>query len=150
MADHTPTGSTAKAHKDLLRRMFDRLNRGDVEGFVEGLAPNYARHCQAMPPDLREIRGRETMETWLRANLETFPDYREEIEWLVGEGDHVAWRSRARGTMKGTMGDFPATGEAMDVVILGMHRFEDGRIAETWTAWDNLAVLSQLRLMPGD
>lgn len=52
--------------------------------------------------------------------------------------------------MTGAMGDFPATGRAMDLVILGMHRFEDGRIAETWTAWDNVAVLSQLGLMPGD
>jgi predicted ester cyclase len=150
MADHPQTRTTVKAHKDLLGRMLGRLNQGDVEGFVEGLAPNYVRHCQAMPPDLREIRGRKTMKAWLHANLETFPDYREKIEWLVGEGDHVAWRSRARGTMKGAMGDFPATGEAMDVVILGMHRFEEGRIAETWTAWDNVAVLSQLGLMPRD
>lgn len=150
MPDLGQTGTTVQGHKDLLGRMFDRLNEGDVEGFVDGLAPDYVRHCQAMPPDLQELRGREAMEAWLRANLETFPDYREEIEWLVGEGDHVAWRSRARGTMTGAMGDFPATGRAMDLVILGMHRFEDGRIAETWTAWDNVAVLSQLGLMPGD
>lgn len=150
MSDLAQAAATVQAHKDLLGRMFGRLNEGDVEGFVEGLAPDYVRHCQAMPPDLQEIRGRETMEAWLRANLETFPDYQEAIQWLVCEGDYVAWRSRARGTMTGAMGEFPATGEEMDLVIMGMHRFEEGRIAETWTTWDNVAVLSQLGLMPGD
>lgn len=148
MTDQTQAGTPAQGYKDLLEGMFQRLNRGDLEGFVEGLAPGYIRHCQAMPPGLQEIRGRDAMEAWLRANLDTFPDYREEMEWLVAEGDHVAWRSRARGTMTGAMGDFPATGKAMELVILGMHRFQDGRIAETWTAWDNLAVLSQLGLLP--
>ena len=149
MPDQTHTGTPNQAHKDLLHGMFQHLNQGNVEGFVDGLAPEYIRHCQAMPPELQEIRGREAMEAWLRANLDTFPDYHEEIEWLVAEGDHVAWRSRARGTMTGAMGDLPATGKVMELTILGMHRFQDGRIAETWTAWDNLAVLSQLGLLPG-
>jgi hypothetical protein len=25
-----------------------------------------------------------------------------------------------------------------------MHRFENGLVAETWTSWDNVAVLTQL------
>lgn len=36
----------------------------------------------------------------------------------------------------------------MDLVIVGMHRFQDGAIAETWTSWDNVAALTQLGLMP--
>jgi predicted ester cyclase len=66
----------------------------------------------------------------------------------VVEGDFGAWRSRGTGTMTGAMGDFPPTGKTMDLAIIGMHRFEGDRIAETWTSWDNLAVLRQLGLMP--
>jgi hypothetical protein len=36
----------------------------------------------------------------------------------------------------------------MELVIIGVHRFEDGQLAETWTSWDNLAALTQLGLMP--
>ncbi|MEJ2206338.1 MAG: ester cyclase [Gemmatimonadota bacterium] len=147
--DDVTTGAR-RAHEEHLRHMLECLNAGDIDGFVEGLAPHYVRHCQAMPPDLQEIHGRDSMAAWLRASLETFPDYREEIDWLVHEGDHVAWRTRARGTMTGAMGTFPGTGKTMDLMILGMHRFEGGRIAETWTAWDNVAVLTQLGLMPGE
>jgi predicted ester cyclase len=34
-------------------------------------------------------------------------------------------------------------------VVIGMHRFENGKIAETWTSWDNVAAMTQLGLMPG-
>jgi len=37
----------------------------------------------------------------------------------------------------------------MDVVIIGMHRFDEGRVAETWTSWDNVAASTQLGLLPG-
>ena len=66
------------------------------------------------------------------------------IEWLIGDGDFVAWRSRGTGTQSGPLGPFPATHKRMDVVIIGMHRFHEGLVAETWTSWDNLAVLTQL------
>jgi len=103
------------------------------------------------PGDVR-VEGRDdgpgAMREWLLSNSASFPDYREEIEWLVGEGDYVAWRSRGTGTHRGPMGPFPPTNRRMDLAIIGMHRFEDGKIVETWTSWDNVAVLMQLGLMP--
>ena len=88
------------------------------------------------------------MRRWLLSNQETFPDYHEDIESLVGEGDYVAWRSKGTGTQSGALGPFPATNKRMEVAIIGMHRFQDGLVAETWTSWDNLAALTQLGLLP--
>ncbi len=144
-----PGPEQVAANKALLEGMLKRLSAGDVDGFVQGLAPDYVRHCQAMPPALQEIRGREAMRAWLLSNQATFPDYHEEPELLVGEGRYVAWRSVGTGTMKGAMGPFPPSGRVMRIVIMGMHRFEHGRVAETWTSWDNVAALTQLGLMPG-
>ena len=62
----------------------------------------------------------------------------------VGEGDFVAWRSRGTATQSGPLGPFPATNRRMELVIVGMHRFDGDKVAETWTSWDNLAVLTQL------
>jgi predicted ester cyclase len=102
-----------------------------------------------MPPELQEIRGRDAMHQWLVSNMATFPDYHEELESLVGEGEFVAWRSRGVGTQRGALGPFPATHKRMDLIIIGMHRFEAGLVVETWTSWDNLAALTQLGLLPG-
>lgn len=148
MSSSTDGDPQVEANKATVRRMLERLSAGDVEGFTSALAEDYVRHCQAMPPELQELRGRDAMHGWLLSNQATFPDYREEIEWLMGEGEFVAWRSRGTGTQEGPLGPFPATHRRMDVVIIGMHRFEDGQVAETWTSWDNLAVLTQLGLMP--
>jgi len=133
-------------HKAALHGMLACLSAGDVDGFIHGLGPGYVRHCQAMPPELQEIQGAEVMRQWPLENKPTFPDYREQIEMLVGEGEFLAWRSIGTGTQTGAMGPFPATGKRMRVVIIGMHRFEKGKIVETWTSWDNLSVLVQLGL----
>ncbi len=149
MTENALLDARVEANKLTVARILQRLSAGDPEAFVEMLTPGYVRHCQAMPPELREIRGPAAMLGWLRANHATFPDYREEVEYILGEGDFVAWRSRGTGTMAGAMGPFPATGQRMDLTIIGMHRFEGERIAETWTSWDNVAALMQLGLMPG-
>ena len=149
MTPESDPDARVEENKATLRRMLERLSAGDVDGFVDSLAPGYVRHCQAMPHDLQEIRGPAAMRAWLLSNQATFPDYREDIEMLVAEGEYVAWRSIGRGTQSGPMGPFPATGRPMTIVIIGMHRFEYGKIAETWTSWDNLAALTQLGLLPG-
>jgi predicted ester cyclase len=137
-----------EANKATVTRMLERLSAGDVAGFTDCLVPNYVRHSQAMPPELQEIRGKDMMHEWLLSNLVPFPDYHEELVWLVGVGDFVAWSSRGTVTQSGPLGPFPATHKRMDLVIIGMHRFEEGLVAETWTSWDNLAALTQLGHMP--
>ena len=141
--------SRVEENKATVRRMLERLNARDIGGFTEALAPSYVRHSQAMPPELQEIRGRVAMHGWLVANQSTFPDYHETLESLVAEGDFVAWRSTGVGTQHGALGPFPATHKRMELVIIGMHRFEAGAVAETWTSWDNVAALTQLGLLPG-
>lgn len=149
MTETAQLDSRVETNKRTFARMLECISAGDAEGFAVMLTPGYVRHCQAMPPGMEEIRGPAAMLAWLQANQLTFPDYREELEDIVGEGDIVAWRSRGTGTMGGPMGPFPATGKCMDLTIIGMHRFEGERIAETWTSWDNAAALRQLGLMPG-
>jgi predicted ester cyclase len=140
----SPVVTTTERNKATVRHMLECLSAGDVAGFTEHLVPDYRRHCQAMPPGLDEIHGKDMMHGWLEANRVAFADFREEVEMLVGDGDFVAWRSRGTGTQTGALGPFPPTGKRMEIVIIGMHRFEANLVAETWTTWDNLAVLAQL------
>ena len=84
MNSPTDEASRIEGNKATVRRMLESLSEGNVDGLLEELAPSWVRHCQAMPPELREMRGPEAMREWLVSNQATFPDYREEIEWLVG------------------------------------------------------------------
>lgn len=138
-----------EANKATVRRMLERLSAGDVAGFTGALKTDYVRHCQAMPPELQEIHGKEAMHRWLLSNQASFPDYREGIECLVGEGEFVAWRSKGTGTHEGALGPFPPTHKRMELTIIGMHRFDHGQVAETRTSWDNVSALTQLGILPG-
>lgn len=149
MESKTNLNNQVEENKAILKKMLDDLSKGNISGFTDHLAPKYVRHCQAMPPGLQEINGKDVMYQWLLSNQQTFPDYKEEIEFLIGEGEFVAWRSKGTGTQQGVLGPFPPTNRRMEITIIGMHPFKEGLIVETWTSWDNLAALMQLGLMPG-
>ena len=134
-------------HKALAQKFFDAYNaKEDLGRLDEFLSASYARHCQATEPT--EMRGIEEFARFLAEDQASFPDSRMTVEQLVAEGDRVAFFARWVGTQEGPMGPFPATGKRAELDIAGVHRIENGKIAETWVTWDNLAVLTQLGHFP--
>lgn len=140
--------SLEETNKAIVRRIFDEaINTGDLAALRAALAPNYRRHSQATL-DRPEIDGPDQMVEFVRAQLTAFPDWHEEIELMIAEGDKVALITRGTGTQTGPMGDIPATGRRMEVMNYIIQRLENERVAETWIGWDNLTVLMQLGLYP--
>lgn len=138
--------TTPEQNKEIVRRVVtEGVNAHNLEVFRAMLAPDYARHSQATT-EMPEIRGIEAMLKFLKASFTAFPDWHEEIELMIAEGDKVAYITTGAGTHKGPMGDIPPTGKKAEVTIYIIQRIENGKIAETWVGWDNLAVLVQLGL----
>jgi predicted ester cyclase len=46
------------------------------------------------------------------------------------------------------MGDLPASGKEFMLKNIVIQRIEDGKVAETWISWDNVAMLRQLGYFP--
>lgn len=137
-----------EANKALVRNVMEKgVNAADRTVLRDVLTPDYARHSQATTM-MPEIRGREQMMEFFEATFSAFPDWHEEIELMVAEGDKVAYITRGTGTHRGAFGDVPATGKTVEIVNFIVQRIEDGKIAETWTGWDNLAFLMQVGLFP--
>jgi predicted ester cyclase len=67
---------------------------------------------------------------------------------MIAQGDRVAYVSTMKGIQTGPMGDLPATGKKFTLVNIIIQRLEDGKVAETWVSWDNVAFLSQLGHFP--
>ncbi len=131
--------------RNYLEEVWNKKNPAALERFI---APDYVRHCEAMPPPLQELRGIQGLEQMYTMTMASFPDWDEQIEILAAEGDKVAYLSRARAIQKGPLGQFPAGGKSFSVTIIGIHRLADGKIAETWATWDNVALLTQLGHLP--
>lgn len=124
------------------------LARGDFEAFASALAPNYVRHCQAMPPEFQELEGTEEFFEFLREFVAAVPAYEDTLSQMVAQGDKVAYVSTMTGVQTGPMGDLPASGREFTLVNIIIQRLENGKIAETWVSWDNVAFLSQLGFFP--
>jgi len=132
----------------VIRGTHAALASGDLEGFKAVISPSYVRHCQAMPPELQELRGTDEFFEFIEGFLVAVPEYEDTITQMIADGDKVAYVSTITGVMTGPMGGFPATGKEFTLDNIIIQRLENGKVAETWVSWDNVAFLSQLGLMP--
>jgi predicted ester cyclase len=134
---------------DLVRRAIEEcVNSQDLDSFDEVFASGYIRHSQAMPPGQQHIRGLEAVKKMLQMYSAAIPNYYEEIDIIMADGDKVAIVTTGRGTQTGQMGPYPATGKKFMIKNFGIFRIENDKIAESWVSWDNVAFLTQLGLMP--
>ena len=132
----------------VIRGAHAALASGDLEGFKAVISPSYVRHCQAMPPEQQELRGTDEFFGFIEEFLVAVPEYEDTITQMIADGDKVAYVSTITGVMTGPMGGFRATGKEFTLDNIIIQRLENGKVAETWVSWDNVAFLSQLGLMP--
>ena len=77
-----------------------------------------------------------------------FPDLRCTVTDTVTEGDRCVCRWTMTGTHSGTFLEIPPTGRKVVVDGISEMRFHQGKLAEQWTIYDCLGLLSQLGAMP--
>lgn len=135
-----------EVNKAVVRQWVKTLNENEPDSLDTIVTEGFVRHSQATP-DV-EVKGLEDFKRFDRETREIFPDYQTTLEQLVAEGDLVAFWGTFSGTQEGPMGAWPATGETAELDISGIFRLEEGKIAELWITWDNLAGLTQLGLVP--
>ena len=128
-----------------LRRMYDMVNAGDVEGFGALLADDFVEHEET--PGLAPTK--EGVEEFFRMYLAAFPDLHFDAKDVLVSGDKVVARARATGTHQGEFMGIPATGKSVDVQLVDIVRFgEDGLAQEHWGVFDALAMMQQLGVVP--
>lgn len=141
------TAAEAEANKDLVRQFIAAVNAADWNGLDSLMTQDFQRHSAATT-EMPEITSLEQFKQMQQASLAGIPDQRVTVRSLTAEGDRVAVNAVYSGTNTGAMGDIPATGKAVRLPFLGVLRIANGKIAEMWVEWDNVAMLSQLGLFP--
>lgn len=74
-----------------------------------------------------------------------FPDFRNQIEELVGQGDVVAVRLKYTGTHLGPLFGIACTGKRISYRGVAFFGFRVNKIAQGWVLGDVLGLLQQLR-----
>ena len=73
-----------------------------------------------------------------------FPDRKEVVEVIVGEGNVVGVKYKIFATHLGNFYGIPATGKAVEIDSTAIFRIENGKIIEGWFMADEVALLRQL------
>jgi len=132
-------------HAASVRRVYDLINAGDIEGFGDMLADDLVEHEET--PGLAPTR--EGVMDFFRMSRAAFPDMRMDVEDVVAAGDKVVARARLTGTHHGEFMGMPATGKRVDVQLIDIMRFgDDGLAHEHWGVMDALAMMQQLGVVP--
>ncbi len=132
-------------HAATLRRLYDLINAGDIEGFGELVADDFVEHEET--PGLAPTK--DGVMQFFRMYKAAFPDLRFEPEDVLSSGDKVVARARVTGTHTGEFMGMPATGKTVSVQLIDIIRFDDaGLVAEHWGVFDALAMMQQLGVVP--
>jgi steroid delta-isomerase-like uncharacterized protein len=128
-----------------MRRLYDSINAGDIDGFSAQLADDFVEHEEL--PGLAPTKGGVT--AFFRMYIAAFPDLRMVVEDVIASGDKAVARVRATGTHQGPFMGMPATGRRIDVQLIDIMRFgADGRVREHWGVLDQLTMMQQLGAGP--
>ena len=90
------------------------------------------------------IHGRKGLTELVKAHRTSFPDWTEEIDDTIAQGDRVAIRFTSRGTNKGAFLGNPPTGNRVEISEAVILRMSNGQIAEQWVYPDILSMQQQL------
>jgi len=135
-------------NKALMQRIHAEVSNGNLDIFDEVLAPDYVRHCQAMPPGLQEIRDTAVFKAFVADFVNAVSNCKDEIDFIMADSNMVAYVTTTTGVQTGPMGDLPASGKEFMLKNIVIQRIENGKVAETWISWDNVAMLTQLGFFP--
>jgi C-1 hydroxylase len=129
-------------NKTLIRRYVETWNRGDLKALSEFWSPKMVHYTRTQAHGIDAVKG------IIGSFMSAFPDLRWEIDDIVAEGDKVVTRMTAHGTHKGSYMGLPPTNKEINCNVLGIARFDDGKIVEHWGVTDELAMMSQIGILP--
>jgi steroid delta-isomerase-like uncharacterized protein len=129
--------------KDTARRLYELLNRGDVDAVGTLVSDDYEEHN----PLPGQGSGRDgVLDRFAMISTGLAPRFT--IEDVVAEGDRVVVRWTNAGTHVGEFAGIPPTGRPFTISGIDIYRVADGKLCEHWDVVDQLSMLGQLGLLP--
>ena len=137
---------SATQNMEVVRRAVEAIwNRGELDVADVLFASDYVNH-HGLIPDL--VRGPEAIKINVALYRTAFPDAHITVEELIAQGDMVVLCWTARSVRAGERtGSIPTRTQG---AVSGMTRcrYAAGKIVESWTYWDSIAVLRQQHTIP--
>ena len=114
-------------------------SKGNIELIDDVFADNFVGHFPA-----GTVHGREGVLDRVTAHRTAFPDWTEEIDDTIADGDRVVVRFTSRGTNLGEFLGNPPTRNRVEISEVSIFKLSDGKIVEQWVFPDMLSMQHQL------
>ena len=119
------------------------FSKGDVTVFDTHSSPAFVEHQHGFsPPNVEGVKK------GIKNIHSAFSDFSLIIEDLVVNGDTVWGRMTGRGTHAGQFGPMAPTGKKVEITVIDIMRFADGKLVEHWGVADRFALMEQLGMKP--
>ncbi|MDR5655810.1 ester cyclase [Halodesulfurarchaeum sp. HSR-GB] len=142
----TEGDTTEQTIKETERRFVEEVWNGrQYDRIAEMHTEDFLGHWFDPEQDPTDLAG---LERFIKTAHEGFSDFEMTIEFMHVDESTVTAGFTVTGTHDGEYMGIPATDEPGDTRGIWVHRYEDGKIAEAWAAWDALGQLQQLGVIP--
>ncbi len=132
--------SSLAANKELVHRQHEEVwSKGNLAIIDEIYAPDFIGHFP-----FGQSGGRKELKQRVASHRSSFPDWTEEVEDTIAQGDRVVTRFISRGTHRGEFRGISPTGRLVTISEVAIYRIANGKIAEQWVFPDVGSLLAQL------
>src|SRR4030088_1350241 len=137
---------TTDQNKLTVRRLVEEgFNKQNLKLIDETFAKDAISHDPSQP---NLGRGPEGARESMRGDSTAFPDAKLTTDRETAEGDDVVQHLSTKGTHTGPLGNIPATGKKTNVTGVIISKFENGKVVETWSLWDQLSLMQKVGVVP--
>lgn len=129
---------------DHARRLIEvGFGQGDLSILDELMAADVVEHQRG------NRSGRDGAKAVVRTLHAWMSNFSLTVEDLAVSGDTVWTRNRGRGVNTGSVMGHAPTGRSVEVDVIDILRFEDGKVVEHWGIADQLGMMIQVGAIPG-
>ncbi|MFC2158882.1 ester cyclase [Acidobacteriota bacterium] len=134
----------AKAEVDntsLVKRYIETINAGNYDAMGDFLSPEYSIYSPSGHP---EPTSREKLIENYKGVAQAFSEFKWDVVDIMAAGDKVICRMKVKGTTKAGVPGLPDAPTQIEIGMITIMRFENGKIAEEWQEDDQLGFARQL------
>ncbi len=134
--------------KETIQRVLDLWFTGNTDGIEVIVAENFKSN---IPMPGVSSTGIQQLNDMIAISSGAFTDNKTVDLHMIADGDRVVAHYRWKGVNTGSMGEgMPATNKAIDVHTVDVLRFENGKVVEHRGYMEEMKMMEQLGMMPGD
>ncbi len=128
-------------NKAAQKRFIEEYQTGGSEKVLEELVSEKFVNHSAFPGMPADKSGIKMFHDIFRR---AFPGFKVVVHEMLADGDKIITRKAFVGTHKGEFAGIPPTNKSVELNVMDIVRYEDGKLIEHWNAVDRAGLMRQL------